>query len=89
MLNHRSAHLINMRGLSKKPKNAVEAWKEANDEARIAESILARAWADFEAGRAGPVHPDLIREVAQARSKANDKLTVALRELGKRDWRFA
>jgi hypothetical protein len=70
--------------MSEKPKNPVEAWKEANDEARIAENNLARAWADYEAGRAGPVHPDLIKTVTEARSKASEKLTVALRELGKR-----
>lgn len=70
--------------MSQKPKNPVEAWKEANNEARIAENALARAWDEYEAGKTGPIHPGLIKDVSELRSRANDLLTVALHSLSKR-----
>lgn len=58
---------------------AIADWREADLEARAAEILLKKALDDFTAARRGPaVHDVLVQEVAKARSKANDCLTVAL-----------
>jgi len=63
------------------PQQALDAWKNADANARAAESLLKRAWEEFEAGRITRVPETLIRSVSSLRGHANDKLTVALQAL--------
>ncbi|MDB5875502.1 MAG: hypothetical protein JWQ07_4944 [Ramlibacter sp.] len=67
--------------MSQSAKTAIEAWKEANDEARVAENRLARAWDEYENRRGPPVPADLMTEIAKLRARANDLLTVAMDSL--------
>ncbi len=57
---------------------AIASWKQADTEARAAESALARARAEFESRRGPAVSGVLLQEAAEARKRANDKLSVAL-----------
>lgn len=57
---------------------AIDAWRQADAEARAAENLLAQAWEDFDARRGPPVSAQLIAQVARLRDQANDRLTVAL-----------
>jgi ferric-dicitrate binding protein FerR (iron transport regulator) len=67
--------------MSQIAKTAIEAWKEANDEARIAENRLSRAWDEFDLRRNQAVDPALIKEVSDLRARANALLSVALESL--------
>jgi hypothetical protein len=57
---------------------AMQAWQEADEQARAAENLLHDVWREWD-GRRGPaVTQQLIDEVARLRDKANDKLMVVL-----------
>ena len=62
-------------------KSALQSWKEADANARAAESLLRDAWTDFEARRADAIPGELVKQVAQLRSTANDHLKTALKLL--------
>lgn len=57
--------------------DALEHWREANDEARVAENVLSRMWQDY-IDKRGPA-PDAgqIEEVYELRRMANEKLAQA------------
>ena len=57
---------------------AIATWKQADADARAAETLLATAREEFESRRGPAVSDVLFQEVAKARKRANDKLTVAL-----------
>jgi hypothetical protein len=65
-----------------KPRVAYAAWKQADALARDIEATLAEAWERYETKTGGPPTEDLLKEVSRLRSAANDKLTVALLEIG-------
>jgi hypothetical protein len=65
-----------------KVRAAYAAWKRADALARDMEAKLAEAWERYEAKAGGPPTEDLIMEVSSLRAAANDKLTVALAEIG-------
>jgi hypothetical protein len=58
--------------------DAITSWREADFEARTVEALLAQSLHDFTVTRGPAISDVLIQEVAKARSKANDRLTVAL-----------
>jgi hypothetical protein len=66
------------------PQKALDSWKDADANARAAENLLKQAWQAVDAGRMVSVPESLLKSVADLRSHANDKLTVALQVLGKR-----
>jgi ferric-dicitrate binding protein FerR (iron transport regulator) len=57
---------------------ALEAWKHADADARAAESRLLAAWDLFEKQLIATPAEDLLRQVAQLRGVANEKLTQGL-----------
>jgi hypothetical protein len=59
-------------------REAVEAWKQANQEAKVAEHLLAAEWDGYHAGTGPAVNDALVQAVSELRGVANDKLTVAL-----------
>lgn len=64
------------------PREAHEAWKQADAEARAMELKLTAVWEQFEDKMGSPPGEELIQEVSRLRARANDKLTVALVEIG-------
>jgi ferric-dicitrate binding protein FerR (iron transport regulator) len=59
-------------------KDAYEAWRAAEAEARHMEGKLTQAWEQFSARKAGAPDQELLTAVSRLRAQANDKLTVAL-----------
>ncbi len=57
---------------------AIEAWKEAQDEACAAEDLLAEMLLFHVDRRGPPVSDALVKEVADVRSRAHRRLTLAL-----------
>lgn len=65
---------------------ALEAWKRADADARAAESRLLAAWELYEKHLVAAPGTDLLRQVAQLRGQANEKLSLAMITLaGTRD----
>jgi hypothetical protein len=64
------------------PREAHDAWKQADAEAREMEMKLTQVWEQFEDRMGSPPGGELIQEVSRLRATANDKLTVALVEIG-------
>jgi len=75
---------LTFRRMSIDAQKALEAWKDADANARVAETLLKQAWEEVDAGRLVSVPESLIKSVSSLRSHANDKLTVALQALSKR-----
>jgi len=75
-------HAINIRAVNDRARQAFEAWKLADAQARSAETRLALAWEGYFARRSEPPSRDLVGEVSSLRSVANDRLSVAMRALG-------
>jgi hypothetical protein len=59
-------------------KQAVEAWKRADAQAKEAEARLRTAWDDFDAGIGGSPSRALMSEVLSLRGIAYAKLTEAM-----------
>jgi hypothetical protein len=57
---------------------ALDAWKHADADARSAESRLLAAWELFEKQLVATPSEDLLRQVAQTRGLANEKLAQGL-----------
>jgi hypothetical protein len=64
---------------------AMKSWSEAEASARAAEDDLKNAWLDYQAKRSLQIPESIIKAVADARSKANDLLTVVIHELRQPD----
>ena len=60
---------------------ALDAWKEADANARAAESLLRQAWSQYEQNRANAVPGELVRQVRELRAKANERLKMAVKLL--------
>jgi hypothetical protein len=73
-----SSHLINIRDVITREQLAVQAWKEADAQAREAELRLKAAWDRYEARRDAPPSEELMVEVARLRRLASEKLGVAM-----------
>jgi ferric-dicitrate binding protein FerR (iron transport regulator) len=59
-------------------RQALEAWKRADADARAAESRLLAAWELFEKRLVAVPGQDLLLQVAQMRGVANEKLSLAM-----------
>ena len=59
-------------------RQALEAWKRADAEARAAESRLLAAWELYEKHLVSAPGEDLLRQIAQLRGQANEKLSLAM-----------
>ena len=67
--------------MAQDPKSAIDAWREANDEARALENMMSRAWDAFAARKGPPVNEGLMKEVRDARKRASDLLCIAMKLL--------
>jgi ferric-dicitrate binding protein FerR (iron transport regulator) len=61
---------------------AIDAWREADKNARLAERQLEVAWHQYYAKRDAPIPEDLVQAVADRRNRANAHLSVALALIG-------
>lgn len=59
-------------------RQALEAWKHADADARAVESRLLAAWELYEKHLVAVPGEDLLRQVAQLRGQANEKLSLAM-----------
>ena len=59
-------------------RQALEAWKRADADARAAESRLLAAWELYEKRLVAAPGQDLLLQVAQTRGLANEKLSLAM-----------
>ena len=57
--------------------DALEEWRRANEEARVAENVLSRMWQDYIDKRGPAPDSSQITEVNALRRVANDKLARA------------
>lgn len=71
--------------MTEKAKAAHDAWKEADQEAQAVEAQLSEQWKRHDAKLGPPPSAALMAEVSRLRSIANERLTVALRMLGRTD----
>ena len=62
-------------------KSALDSWKEVDANARAAEGLLRQAWADYEGRRTTAIPAEMLKQVAELRTSANDRLKVALKLL--------
>lgn len=65
-------------------RRAFDAWKQADAQARGAETRLALAWDGYFSRRGEPPPPELVHEVSSLRAVANERLSAAMRALGMR-----
>ena len=79
-----SSHLITIGDVTTREQLAVEAWKEADAQARDAELRLKAAWDEYEDRRGPPPPEHLMVEVARMRRLANEKLGVAMMLMSRR-----
>ena len=63
-------------------KSALEAWKRADADARIAEARLLAVWELHEKNLVAPPDENLLREVSRLRAVANERLMAAMLVLG-------
>jgi hypothetical protein len=63
------------------PTFAFNQWKDSDAKAREKEAELKRAWEAHDKGGADVPSPELLDEVSQLRTIAQDKLTQALRAM--------
>ncbi len=59
-------------------RQALDAWKRADAEARAVESRLLAAWELYEKRLVAAPDADLLRQVAQRRGHATEKLALAM-----------
>jgi predicted ATPase len=67
--------------MSQDARSALQSWKIADANARVAESQLRQAWAEIEARHSTVVPDQLAKVAAQLRAQANDQLKLTLRLL--------
>jgi molybdopterin biosynthesis enzyme len=67
--------------MSQDARSALQSWKIAEANARVAESQLRQAWAEVEAHRIQTVPHELAKTAAELRAQANDQLKLTLRLL--------
>ena len=67
--------------MSQDARSALQSWKIAEANARVAESQLRQAWTEFEARRIAAVPPSLAKTAFELRAQANDKLKLTLKLL--------
>jgi hypothetical protein len=67
--------------MSQDARSALQLWKIAEANARVAESRLRQAWAEIEARRIEAVPHELAKAAAELRAQANDQLKLTLRLL--------
>jgi molybdopterin biosynthesis enzyme len=67
--------------MSQDARSALQSWKIADANARVAESQLRQAWAQVEAHRIEVVPHELAKTAAELRAQANDQLKLTLRLL--------
>ena len=65
-----------------KSKAALDAWKRADADARIAEARLLAVWELYEKGLVAGPDESLLREVTRLRSLSNERLMAAMLVLG-------
>lgn len=65
--------------MADRAREAVEAWKIADREAKAAEGRLKAAWDIYDHDRSQPPSADLMVEVSRLRGIANGKLAEAVR----------
>lgn len=75
-------HEITIGDVNERAREAFNAWKQADAQARSAETRLALAWEGYFSHRSEPPSRDLVREVSTLRGVANDKLSTAMQALG-------
>jgi ferric-dicitrate binding protein FerR (iron transport regulator) len=73
---------LTSRPVTQQAKQAYEAWKVADAAARAAEGRLREAWDQFDRLGGEPPAPGLMAEVSRLRAVANDRLTVAMMQMG-------
>jgi ferric-dicitrate binding protein FerR (iron transport regulator) len=82
-----SAHFLYMPLTSRSMRDVKEAmcaWREASDAARVAENVLARMWEDY-MNRTGPApSAEQIAEVSELRREVDGKLSVVVALIGNR-----
>jgi hypothetical protein len=61
---------------------AFEAWRAADNDARMKEACLARAWKSYFSHESPPPPETLFVDVSRARAQANTKLTQAIAKMG-------
>lgn len=71
--------------MPKKLKSAIEAWREAESRAKEAEAHLRASLQEFEERRGPAVPPEFVERVARLRDHAQQKLTIAVTSIGRRD----
>lgn len=64
--------------MTNRSREAVEAWKAADAEAKAAEGRLKAAWDIYEYDRNQPPSAELMADVSRLRAIANDKLAIAM-----------
>ena len=70
--------MTNIAPMSKDFKTAIEAWREAHDDACAAEDLLMEMLLFQVDKRGPPVTGALVKEVADFRTRAHNRLTLAL-----------
>jgi predicted ATPase len=70
-----------MPAMSEDVRSALQSWKVAEANARLAESQLRQAWTAFEADRIKAVPEGLAKAAAELRARANDQLKLTLKLL--------
>jgi ferric-dicitrate binding protein FerR (iron transport regulator) len=75
-------HKITIGDVNERAREAFNAWKQADAQARSAETRLALAWEGYFSRRAEPPSRELVGEVSVLRGVANDRLSVAMQALG-------
>jgi hypothetical protein len=63
------------------PTFAFEQWKEADAMARDKETELKRSWEAYDQRRGDAPSAELLEQVSQLRTAAQEKLTLALRSI--------
>jgi hypothetical protein len=63
-------------------RTAIDEWRNADESARAAEHLLRMAWHQYAGKAEAPISPELIASVAERRSRANARLSIALALLG-------
>lgn len=75
---------LTSRTVNEDVRRAFDAWKQADAQARGAETRLALAWEGYFSHRGEPPPHELVREVSSLRAVANERLSVTMRALGTR-----
>lgn len=72
------AHRINIRTVTTSARQALQAWKEAEASARLAEAELEAAWQRFFLRESSAPLEELMVEIRRRRANANELLAAAI-----------